>query len=426
MNHRQRMRQVVTGLLSQFPFYGALALRVAVHPDPGVKNMACDGVNLSYNPKWVDETTADELRFTTARLVTACALKHHTRRGERDPGKWNMASYLASAPLVEDAGVPRTGDFQVPAELAWNGDVRKMPVERIYELIPDNDDGESQGGGDQQQDGLSGGGLGANPPPGEIRDYPGEGDDGDGDQQSQSAPSRGGTDDDGEGQDAGAGQPSEDDVQRHEQTWDQAAHQAAQMSKSAGNDAGSLQAKLQAAHSPAQDWTEMLKEYATALSQTDYTWSRPNRRHIDSGLYLPSLHADQAMPPIVVIADLSGSTTPYWSDFWQCVRDMVEAVRPEALHFLGVDTRVAVAASFDPDDVPETFDVECGGGTDFKPGFEWVDRELPENPACLIYLTDGICHSFPQAPDYPVLWCQTAPGGRVPFGDVIELEGVAA
>ena len=34
----------------------------------------------------------------------ACALKHHTRRGERDPERWQMASQLVTHALIRDAG----------------------------------------------------------------------------------------------------------------------------------------------------------------------------------------------------------------------------------------------------------------------------------------------------------------------------------
>ena len=44
-----------------------------------------------------------------------------------------------------------------------------------------------------------------------------------------------------------------------------------------------------------------------------------------------------------------------------------------------------------------------GGGTDFRPPFEHVERE-GLTPACFIYLTDDA--SYPKQPaDFPTLWC---------------------
>jgi len=49
------------------------------------------------------------------------------------------------------------------------------------------------------------------------------------------------------------------------------------------------------------------------------------------------------------------------------------------------------------------------------PPFKWVEENGVE-PKCLMYLTDLRCHSFPDAPDYPVLWVigskKTAPFGE--------------
>ncbi len=45
-----------------------------------------------------------------------------------------------------------------------------------------------------------------------------------------------------------------------------------------------------------------------------------------------------------------------------------------------------------------------GGGTDFRPPFQYVEQEQLD-PKALIYFTDGECNLFPETPpDYPVLW----------------------
>ena len=63
-----------------------------------------------------------------------------------------------------------------------------------------------------------------------------------------------------------------------------------------------------------------------------------------------------------------------------------------------------------------------GGGTDFRPVFEWVERQGVA-PCCLVYLTDLLCNRFPdQTPDYPVLWVQTADYNvTAPFGEIVKM-----
>ena len=63
---------------------------------------------------------------------------------------------------------------------------------------------------------------------------------------------------------------------------------------------------------------------------------------------------------------------------------------------------VQCAQEFSPSD-PVRLEPRGGGGTDFRPAFDWVS-ENNIAPVCLIYLTDLCCHSHPEAPEYPGLW----------------------
>ena len=43
--------------------------------------MASDGREIRYSPRWIAEAQAHVIETAMARVVLACALKHHTRRG---------------------------------------------------------------------------------------------------------------------------------------------------------------------------------------------------------------------------------------------------------------------------------------------------------------------------------------------------------
>jgi predicted metal-dependent peptidase len=64
-------------------------------------------------------------------------------------------------------------------------------------------------------------------------------------------------------------------------------------------------------------------------------------------------------------------------------------------------------------------DIRGGGGTNFRPAFEWV-ADQDSAPDLLMYFTDA-AGLFPQVePMYPVLWL--VKGKRpVPFGQRIQL-----
>ena len=88
----QRTSDCVTELLRKQPFFGSLALRLPLRADPSRETLASDGHEIRCSPKWVADTDAHVIETAMARVVMACALKHHTRRGERDPERWQLAS----------------------------------------------------------------------------------------------------------------------------------------------------------------------------------------------------------------------------------------------------------------------------------------------------------------------------------------------
>ena len=61
--------------------------------------------------------------------------------------------------------------------------------------------------------------------------------------------------------------------------------------------------------------------------------------------------------------------------------------------------------------------VPGGGGTDFRPVFDWVVKEGIE-PDCVVYLTD-LMGTFPaHQPEYPVIW-GTIFDGSFPWGEKV-------
>ena len=140
----RRVSDCVTALLRDQPFFGSLALRLPIRADETRETLASDGKDIRYAPQWVADTDADHIKTALARVVLACALKHHTRRGGRDPERWQRASQLVTHGLLRDAG------FVLPPEAeAWDG----ISAEQAYDRLPEpSDDAEDPGDASSSSD----------------------------------------------------------------------------------------------------------------------------------------------------------------------------------------------------------------------------------------------------------------------------------
>ena len=382
---------------------------------------------------WAARTDADRIKTAVARVVFACALKHHTRRGGRDRERWQRASQL-----VTHAELGRAG-FVLPAHAeAWED----VSVEDAYERLAGEESGEpgpsGSGGAGTAGDDASGAGDGggSEAPSGAASDSgsdaPGDaggssGRDGEdappshdpaGTGEVMDAAARG---EDGGGAPCGGAPP---DLAAEEQAWDEALHQAVRLAKAQGRRPGRIEETLRDAHRSRLDWRALLRQHLVSAARDDYRWSVPNRRFLDAGLYLPSMHCE-GLGTLAVLIDTSGSLDPgTLATFWAEVRAVAEELRPDTLAVVQVDTEVQDAAVYRFGDLPGTLTAKGRGGTDFRPGFAWLAQEGIV-PDCCLYLTDMACDRYPDTPPpYPVLWCRwgPAPPARdVPWGERIDI-----
>ncbi len=379
-----RVSGCVTALLRDQPFFGSLALRLPIRPDPVRETLASDGREIRYSPDWVAGTDADLIKTAIGRVVLACALKHHTRRGEREPGRWQQASQLVTHGLLRDAG------FKLPPDAeAWDG----ISVEQAYDRLPEPQEGGGQGNDGPPSAGDSGAAGGPQPDADDDDGSP-DADDGNGSADApddnhpqvddadagpgdaadggdpqprdrSSADSDSGTppscDPSGTGEvmDAPAGSSSDavsgqapPDFSAEEQAWDEAMHQALNLAKAQGKAPGAVEETVRDAHRSTLDWRSLLRRYMTDAAARDYSWSVPNRRFIDSGLYLPSIRSE-GMGTLAVIIDTSGSVdSDALAAFWSEVREVAAEIEPERIVVLQVDAAVQDEEHYAPGELP--------------------------------------------------------------------------
>lgn len=356
-------RARATLILDQ-PFFGALALRLPLVEDEGVKTLSVDGKTIHYNPIFVNGLSAGLTKAVVAHEVMHCVLDHMGRLGERTHSRWNQAADYAINQLLEDVGF----DFEGTGLL--NPAFVGMSADHIYTLLPEPDkDGNNDHGAPLD--------------------------------------------------DMVAGEPDPAAKAEAAREWKVATVQAANAAKVMGKLPGALERFVDGLMKPQVDWREVLRRFITERSKDDYSWARPNRHMLVHGVYMPSLYSE-SMGDIVIGVDTSGSIDQRTLDAFsaECEAIIAETL-PANVHVVYCDSTVNKVDTFARHDPFKL--VACGGGgTAFRPVFDKVD-ELNLRPVCLVYLTDLFGnHNFP-APEYPTLWCCTTDQVGT-FGETVKIE----
>ena len=390
-----RIQKARTALLLDHPFFGSLLYRLKDRESRAIKTMATDGVSLLWNPEFVETLTAATLAGTLAHEVMHPALHHHVRRSGRDPKRWNVACDYAINPLLVDAGLA------LPEGVLIENRFRGMSAEQIYNLLepeegsdPDNDN-DQQATASHDSNGSPVGTQSSDP----------------------SAPET----------DGGIGQvldaPSECDesptVEEQAREWEIAVNQAMTVAQQAGKMPAGLDRTMEGTAEAAVNWRELLRRLWSETTAADYSWMRPNRRHLWRGLYLPGV-VKEGVGEIVIAVDCSGSISGRQLRLFEAeARSILEGQRPERVYVLYFDAVVQKVEIYEAGQ-PISLNPVGGGGTEFGPCFEWVE-ERGIIPQTMIFLTD-LYGSFPSsAPSYPVLWASTG-RRQAPFGEVIPMQ----
>lgn len=357
-------------------FYGRLAMYLKPVQTARIPTMAVDGRHVFYNPEFILTLKPHIMKSAVVHEISHCIYEHMARRGSRNPQLWNCAGDYAINQDIRDAG------FTLGAGWLIDPKYVDMSAEHIYDLLSD-----AQGKNPNQS-----------PPEAfcEILSPQGESPD------PQDTPASG----------------AEVDLTAVAAEWRVAVAEAAAAARP-GDMPGRLKHAIDESVQNKVPWREVLRQFVTACSGVgDYTWSRPNRRFLHHGLYLPSLYSE-AMGCIDVVIDTSGSIdAPTLSAFGAEVRGVVEAVRPERTRVIYCDSQINHIDVFERGE-DLTFDMHGGGGTDFRPPFDMIKRE-GTNPVALLYLTD-LYGSFPAEQDFPVLWCATT-DIKGPHGQTVRLD----
>lgn len=361
----EKLRRAKIEMMLQQPFFATPLLSLPLVEDPGCKTASTNGKRIRYNPAYVEGLTLKQTAGLLAHETMHVTNLHHTRMGGRSLKRWNVACDHAINLLLTASGM----------ELPRNGycDPRyaDMSAEHIYNLLSEMDEDEA-GGGDPGGDG---------------------------------------------GVEPFEGSPVE--REEVEEEVRKLVNQAMAAAQRAGRYPAHLDRAIREALRPKVNWREVLSRFLTELARNDYSFRFPNRRFLHTGFYLPSLYNEE-VGEIILFVDTSGSIT-------EAILNMVAAEIQQILAgfhvgftVVYIDATVAGVEEIAPDSEVK-LTPKGGGGTDFRPGFDWIKTE-GRNPRAVVYFTDGVCHQFAETPEFPVLWCKYGTYGFTPpYGEVVQV-----
>jgi predicted metal-dependent peptidase len=201
--------------------------------------------------------------------------------------------------------------------------------------------------------------------------------------------------------------------------------------KAQGKVPGNIKRIVEEVLNPQIGWREHIRLLVTGkIGMRRETWTRPNRRRVAmqamSGgpmIILPG-RTRYGCELVVCVADNSGSiNNKELSVFFGEMAGLLADCNPRTIIVMWVDAELRkvteVRSAADLAQVRREGS-PGGGGTDFRPAFEYLkDKTL--RPDAMIYFTD-MYGTFPEEkPRFPVIWCATT-DAAAPWGEIVRVK----
>ena len=388
-------------LLMKMPFIGSLLMRLDLVPvrDDRLKTAATNGHAVFVDIGFYAGLSAEERLFVLAHEAWHCALLHFARRQNRDPGIFNCAADLEIHFILTREGLK--APFVLPHDPSWNG----LSAEEIYARYETGTKSNEGRESENIRNIRPGGGFDTHLNRG---DQVGENSDVSADGGNAGTPG-------GKGEDADYSPVVKPGAA--ERCRERLTATIQQYRRTKGDLPLGMELAVDKVLEPKIDWHELLAQFVTSCYGGSRRWLPPSRRHVWQKLYMQSSRQERLTA--VVAVDTSGSTTGDLPGFFAELGGLLNSFGAYEITVIQCDAAVQHVEIFDDmNPFPEDFKwtPKGGGGTDFRPVFDYVETHPELDPALLIYITDGY-GTFPQsAPPYPVMWLVTPGGADVPWG----------
>ncbi|MFY9141973.1 DUF2201 family putative metallopeptidase [Sulfuricurvum sp.] len=375
MSHEELLLRAKSLLTVKYPYFGMLASRLKHEPSDVLSGYASNGVRFIYNPEFLERRSVEEVMFILTNAVMHHVLSHQQRKLNRRGKLWQLSTDYAINNLLAKNGLV------IPQGANYNKDYEGMYAEEIYDALKEEFFGDS---------GDAFGESGDTPPENAMMEQEGD------DQQSFSNI-------DGIAEEL----DTSDELQ-----WQYAASIAQEVAQKKGSMPLGLERLGKKVKPSDVDWRFELYNAVNRHMRNNYAFMPPNKKHIHRGIALPSLTSDTLS--LCVAIDTSGSIDDQLlGAFMEEFKIIMQNFPSVKIELIIADAKVHAHHTFQGGERMD-FRLKGGGGTDYRPTFDYVEANLPMT-TMLLYFTDGE-GSYPRIPpNYEVLWALSRKA-KVPFG----------
>ncbi len=424
----ERMKQARARLVLNQLFFGSASMGLRFVVDENCATAYTDGRIIGFSPAFIDSfSDIAHVEFIVCHETLHCLMMHPLRLQGREHRLANIAmDYVIN-------GICKRAGLKLPKECLYDEKLSasNMSFEIVYALLAKEEKEKKAKAGNGGQGSAS---KGQEQASGSSKDGGADDDQGNaqGNAQGGSKPEKNGNKGSGsdkpepwqmgevrEAKSASGHEMSEAERAQLENDWKLAAAKALAQARNTGTVPAGMERLIKDLTVKKRDLEDVLRDFIVRTFDGDYTWNRPNKRHIIRDIYLPSIKGE-SIPLIAMVMDTSGSIDQEQVSYFQAKVNSVLSEFNTTVRVIYCDSHAYDGGEFTNNDLPLKLKPKGGGGTNFKPPFKFIEKEGIE-PTCLIYYTDGYCSSFPKEPDFPVLWAIYGQERQVPFGEVVML-----
>ena len=347
MQHAEKISRAKAKLLVDYPFFGTIASRLELVQNDDIEAFVNDGIKLQYNSDFINEASVEELEFVFANGAMHASLEYESRKNNRSNWLWQLSRDYAINDMLVENGLER------PYPANYSERFSGLYAEEIYadlkadilrdaEELPAND-------GDDVTD---------------VTDV------------TEESPSE------------SSESPKVNRLEESsldQQLFEEFTHSTLAKEEKASQLPASLERFFNFNFSSKYDWRDELRDAIDKYVKDDFTQMPPNKKFLSSGIYLPSSTSETFN--LVIAIDSSGSIDEVQlAEFLDEINSLMLSIAKYKIDVLVCDYKIRSHKVFYSGESLD-IEIEGGGTTDFRPVFEYIDKNLFDTKL-LVYFTD--------------------------------------